>query len=91
VGLALGDQLRLEAASAIARHRDLDLAVFGQDGLRADPIAAVAPATSCGIALLIAEMLGQLRSQRTLDQRLLQPPKQPIIAGQVLRLQLASG
>jgi hypothetical protein len=34
VGLALGDQLRLEAAGTIARHCDRYLAVLGQDGLR---------------------------------------------------------
>jgi hypothetical protein len=34
VCLALGDQLRLEAAGAVAWHRDLDLAVLGQHRLR---------------------------------------------------------
>ena len=37
-GLALGDQLRLEAAGAVARHRDLDLAVLGQHRLRLVPL-----------------------------------------------------
>src|SRR5580704_5431617 len=60
--LAFGDQLRLEAADTIARHRNFDLAILGQERLRARPVAAVAFAASCRIALLIAEVLGQLRS-----------------------------
>jgi hypothetical protein len=48
----------LEAAGTIARHRNLDLAILGQERLRARPVAAVAFAASCRIALLIAEMLG---------------------------------
>jgi len=35
VRLALGDQLRLEAAGPVARDRNLDLAILGQDRLRA--------------------------------------------------------
>src|SRR5579864_7910897 len=88
--LALGDQLRLEAAGTIARHRNLDLAILGQERLRARPVAAVAFAASCKIALLIAEMLGQLRSQRSLDQRLLQLLEEPVLPGQVLRLLIVS-
>jgi hypothetical protein len=34
-GLALGDELRFETAGAVARHRNLDLAVLGQDRLAA--------------------------------------------------------
>ena len=90
VRLAFGDQLRLEGAGPIARHRNLDLAILGQERLRACPVAAVAFAASCRIALLIAEMLGQLRSQRSLDQRLLQLLEQPVLSGQVLRLLIAS-
>ena len=33
VRLSLGDQLRLEAAAAVARDRNLDLAILGQDRL----------------------------------------------------------
>jgi hypothetical protein len=39
--LPLGDELRLEAAGPVARHRNLDLAILGQDRLRARPVAAV--------------------------------------------------
>jgi len=40
--LSLGDQPRLKTPAAIARHRNLDLAVLGQDRLRTRPFAAVA-------------------------------------------------
>lgn len=53
--LPFGDQLRLEAAGALARHRDLDLAIIGGDRLRAHPVAAVARAATGRVALLIAQ------------------------------------
>ena len=90
VRLAFGDQLRLEAARPIARHRNLDFAILGQHRLRAHPVAAVALAASCRIALLIAEMLGQLRSKRSLDQRLLELLEKPIFPSQILRLLIVS-
>jgi hypothetical protein len=36
--LSFGDQLRLEAPSAIARHRNLDLAILGQKRLELAPL-----------------------------------------------------
>ena len=84
--LALGDQLRLEAAGAVARDRDLDLAVIGQDRLAARAVAAVAAAAAGRIALLVAQVLGQLRPKRPLDQRLLQLFEKPVFASQVLWL-----
>ena len=89
-GLPLGDQLRLEAAGAIARHGNLDLAILRQDRLRARPVAAVAGAPAGGIALLVAQMLGQLGPKRSLDQPLLQLFEQPILAGQVFGLLIFS-
>ena len=89
-GLALGDQLRLEAAGPVARDRDLDLAVLGQDRLRARPVAAVAAAAAGRVALLVAKMLGQLRTKRALDQRLLQLLEKPVLAGQVFGLLIVS-
>jgi hypothetical protein len=50
--LSFRDQLRLEAANAVARDGNLDLAIVGQDRLRTRPIAAVATASTVGIALL---------------------------------------
>lgn len=40
--LSLGDQLRLEAAGAVTRHRNLDLAVLSENCLRARAVVAVA-------------------------------------------------
>src|SRR5262249_17467859 len=41
-GLMLANELRLKAAGTVARHRNLDLAVFAQYRLRTGAIAAVA-------------------------------------------------
>src|SRR5580704_10928012 len=88
--LAFGDQLRLEAAGAIARHRNPDLAILGQDRLRARPVPAVALAASGGIASLVAEMLGQLGAKRTLDQCLFELLEKTIGPRQILGLLIVS-
>ena len=82
--------MRLEAAGAVARHRNLDLTVLGQNRLRAGAVAAVATPAAGGIALLAVEMLGQFRPERALDQRLLELLEQPVVPGQVLRLLIVS-
>jgi hypothetical protein len=51
----------------IARHRNFDLAIPGQDRLRAHPVAAVVFAAAGRIALLVAEVLSQLGTQRAPD------------------------
>src|SRR5215471_6081134 len=71
-GLMLGDQLGYEAAGPIARYRNLDLAILSQNGLRARAVAAVAAAAPRRITLLVAKVLGQLGTERALDQCLLQ-------------------
>jgi hypothetical protein len=81
--LALGDQLRFEAAGPIAGNRDLDLPVLGQDGLSARPVTAVAAAPPRRIALLVAQVLGQLGPQCPLDQGLLELLEKPVLPGQV--------
>lgn len=48
--LALGDELRLKTAGAIAQYGNLDLAVLGQDRLAAGTVAAVARPTTGRIA-----------------------------------------
>jgi hypothetical protein len=88
--LALGDQQWLEAAGPVARGRDVDLAIIGQDRLRAGAVAAVAAATTDWIALLVAKMLAQLRPQRALNQRLLQLLEKPVRTRQVFRLLIVS-
>jgi len=89
-GLALGNQQRLEAAGPIAGDGNLDLAIVGQDGLRAGAVAAVATAAAGRIALLVAEMFAQLRTQRALDQRFLQLLEKPVRSRQVLGLLIVS-
>jgi hypothetical protein len=88
--LALADQLWLEAAGPVARDRDLNLSVLGQERLRAAAVAAVAAAAAGRIALLIPQVLGQLGAERAFDQRLLQPLEKPALAGQVFRLLIVS-
>src|SRR6266516_149415 len=88
--LALGDQLRLEAARPVARHRKLDLAVLGEDRLRARAVAAVAAAAAGRITLLVTQVFGQLHSERALDQRPLELLKKPIFPRQVLGLLIVS-
>jgi hypothetical protein len=88
--LPLGDQLRFETAGPIAWHRNLDFAILGQHRLRTRTVAAVAFAATCRIALLVAEMVGQLRPERALDQRLLQLFEKTAISSQVFRLFIVS-
>jgi hypothetical protein len=88
-GLALGHDLRLEAAVAIARHVDLDRTVLGQHRLAIGAIAVVAAAAARRIALLVAEMVRQLGTQGALEQGLLELLEQPFLAQQVFRLLVA--
>jgi len=76
-GLPLGDELRLEPASTIARDRDLDLAVIRQNCLRTRPLAAVALATALRIVLLVAKVLSQFRIKRPLNQGLVELFEKP--------------
>src|SRR5947209_1406419 len=89
-GLALGDQQWLEAAGPVAWHSDVDLAVVGQDRLRAGAVAAVAATAAGRIALLVAKMLAQLRTKRPLNQRLLQLLEKPVRTSEVFRLLIVS-
>ena len=81
-GLALGDQQRLQAAGPVARHRDVDPTIIGQDGLRAGAVAAVAAAAAGQIALLVAEMfaLSSAPSARSISAffNCLKSPSAPI-------------
>jgi hypothetical protein len=88
--LAFGDQQWLEAAGPVARDGNIDLAILGQNRLRARAVAVVAAAAARRIALLVAKMLTQLRAKRTLDQRLLQLLEKPVRTRQVLRLLIVS-
>jgi hypothetical protein len=70
--LALGDQVRLEAAGTVAWLRNLDLAIFSLDRLRICAVAAVAAAAASRIALLVPQVFGQFGSERAFDQLRLQ-------------------
>ena len=83
--LALRNDRRLKAAVAVARNLQVDLAVLGQNRLAGMAVAAVAAATARRIALLVAQVIGQLGAQRSLQKRLLQLLEQPIVAQQVFR------
>jgi hypothetical protein len=88
--LALGDELRLEAAGAVAGHRKVEFAVPGQDRLRAGPVAAVSAATTGRITLLIAQVTSQLSPESPFDQGLLELLEQPVIPGQIFGLRIVN-
>src|SRR5580700_2562130 len=69
--LVLGDQLRVKARLAVARHLQLDLPGIGDDRLPAVPVAPVA-------GRLAGQMMIHLGVQHSLGQRLLQIIKQAI-------------
>ena len=64
--LVFGDQLRVEAARAVARHLNVDLAGPGDNRFTAIAVPAVA-----GL-IAIAKMMIHLRIQRAFGERLLQ-------------------
>jgi hypothetical protein len=91
-GLSFGDQQWLEAAGPIAWHGYVDLALFGQDRLRAGAVAAIAAAAAAAgrVTLLVAKMIAQLRTKRSLNQRLLQLLEKPVRTCEVFRLLIVS-
>ena len=66
--LALRHDLRRKAALAIARRLDPNRAMLGRQRLRRRPIPRIAGPTRRRLAVLIAEVLGQLGIHRALDQ-----------------------
>jgi hypothetical protein len=84
-GLTFLHQLGLETAVPVARHGDRHLAVLPLQPLGRGAIATVG--LSCGrvLALLIAQMRGQLGPQHPLHEPDLQLFHQPGIAKQILR------
>ena len=88
-GLALGHDLRIEGAVAVARHLEIDRAILSQHGLGIAAVAMIVAAAAGRVALLVAEVVGQLRPERPFQQRLLQLLEQAIFAEQVFRLLVA--
>jgi hypothetical protein len=71
LALVLGDQLRIEARLAVARHRQLDLPGVGEDRLLAIAISPVA-------RLLPGQVMIHLGIQNPFGQRLLQVVEQAV-------------
>ena len=82
--LALADDLRLEAAVAIAGRVDRHLAVLGDQRLRRRPVARVAGAAGRLLMRLVADVVGQLDLHRPLHQPLRQLRQQPAGPGDLL-------
>ena len=80
---ALGHQPRGEATVAVARGGQLDVADLGRHRLRRRAVARVRERAASAVALLIAQMLGQLGLQPALERGLDQPGNEALSAGQV--------
>src|SRR5205814_5455001 len=87
--LSFGDDLRLEAAVAVARHRDLNRPAIADHGLARITVAAVAAAAAGRVAFLVSQMFAQLGAERAFQQALLQLLEQPLLAKQVRRRAIA--
>src|SRR4029077_11043581 len=80
--LALPDQLRLEAALAVARHLDGYRTCLRQDGLAALAVAGIAAVPAGRIMLAVAEVIVELAIERRFDHHLRQPRQQPTLTGE---------
>jgi len=87
-GLTLADDLGFEAAGPVSWHGQVDRADLGQEPLRCAAVARVARAAADRVVLVIAQMFGQLLTQRPLQNRLGHLRKQPIRAEQLHALGL---
>jgi len=86
----LGDELRLEAAVAIARNLDGELAEFTLECLFAFAVAGVARRIGDGFILAVTKMRFHLGIQRTFDQCLGELLEQAVLAYQVFRFLVVS-
>src|SRR5690349_10933228 len=87
--LPLGDNLRLKAAVAVARNRDLDRPILTHHGLARIAVAAVAAAAPVRGAFLVSQMIAQLGAECAFQKPLLQLLEQSFLAEQVLRRAIA--
>jgi hypothetical protein len=69
-GLALADDLRLEAAITVSRDRQADGADIGQDCLSGGAVAVVAAAPPGWVVLVITQVPSHLLGQRPFQHRL---------------------
>ena len=84
-GLVLGDELRLEAAMAVAWHFDGQFAELALEGLLALAVAGVASGVGHRLVAFMAQVLSQLGVQGSLDQQLGQLLEQAVLADEVFR------
>ena len=75
-------QPRSEATVAIPRHRQLDVADLTGNGLRARAVARIRKQRRLRVAALIADMIGQLDLQATLQGSFQHALQQPVITTQ---------
>jgi hypothetical protein len=80
---ALGHQARLEGAGPVPRRGQSDVADLGRQGLGRRAVPGVWAAPPGRVALLVAEMISQLRSQAPLEHRLDHLRQEPALAGQL--------
>jgi hypothetical protein len=80
---ALGHDLRVEGAGPIPGHLQVHVPGLGEQPLGRGPVARVAAAPTGRIASLIAQMVGQLLSQRPLQHRLGHLLQQPALTQQL--------
>ena len=85
-GLVLGDELRLEAAMAVAWHFDGQFAELALEGLLALAVAGVASGVGHRLVAFMAQVLSQLSVQGSLDQQLGQLLEQTVLADEVFGL-----
>jgi hypothetical protein len=71
----LADDLRLEAAGAVAGDLDPHRPVVGEHGLGAGAVAVIALPVGSGLAGAVAQVLGHLGAHRPLDDGLLERPE----------------
>jgi hypothetical protein len=81
--LAFLDDLRVEAAVGVAGHLDLDRPDLGEYRLGAGSVAGVATTAAGRVVLVIAQVLGHLRVQCSLEHVLGQLVEQPVRADQL--------
>ena len=84
------DELGLEAAMAVARHLDGQLAEIALEGLPALAVAGVASGVGHRLVAFMAQVLSQLSVQSSLDQQLGQLLEQAVLADEVFRLLVVS-
>src|SRR5947209_9030674 len=86
---SLADNLRLKAAVAVARNRDLDHPVLAHHRLARIAVAAVAAAAPVRGAFLVSQVLAQLGAECAFQKALLQLLEQSFLPEQVLRRAIA--